>query len=660
MGRGLSLVAAAVLTSAIGSVHADAPAQAVDAATRAPSLTEPAAGSSFGADVAIVYSLPETPLAGSVTLVFTPAGDGVPCTATMLDVPVASFVFSSTTFMDNSSLIASADCTELTSGTYSITLRYQNENGDPAAQTTVTGITIDNVTEPPTFGLANGVRTAGNLALDYVLPETPSSVTVTLAGTVTCLLTLTTTATTVNTVVDLANPTSNPRVMSALGCDDMPDGTYSVTLEYQDAFSNAAAAQTATGFVLDTVTESPTLTAPAVSTAYGSALPLELVWPEDATDGSVILTFAGAQTRVLTLDHTIGEVAGVISPSDLAALDVVTDVSPDLPLPDGVYTVTLRYSDDLGNPSAAVSNSNVTIDTVTASPTVGAPLGTATYGLTMPVTYTLGEATLDGGVSVVLDGDSDCTLTMSDSVEVDTEIVLDDPAASADVVSSTCSSIPSGTYTVTVSARDVLDNPATSVVRTGVRLVRAPGAPAAPTVVPGNARLAVTWAAAADPTSPTSDYVLRYRRASGAAWTEVTGPVSTSTSTTLTGLTNGTAYVVQVAAVNEWGRSGWSPSSVAATPRTTPRKPSAPTALKRNGKVVVSWTAPANGGARITDYEVQYSRNKGQWRTASDGVSTRTSATLTLRSGAYRFRVAAVNIGGRGVRSDPSASLTLR
>lgn len=80
--------------------------------------------------------------------------------------------------------------------------------------------------------------------------------------------------------------------------------------------------------------------------------------------------------------------------------------------------------------------------------------------------------------------------------------------------------------------------------------------------------------------------------------------------------------------------------------------------------VAVSWTAPASdGGAAITDYVVEYSRDgSGSWSPYDDGISAATSATVTGLWGgaAYLFRVAAVNGTGTGAASAPSVPVSPR
>ena len=78
-----------------------------------------------------------------------------------------------------------------------------------------------------------------------------------------------------------------------------------------------------------------------------------------------------------------------------------------------------------------------------------------------------------------------------------------------------------------------------------------PAAPSGLSGVRGNAQVALTWSApTADNGREVTDYVIQYSSNNGTAWTTFTDGVSTTTSATVTGLTNGTSYVFRVAAVN--------------------------------------------------------------------------------------------------------------
>ena len=137
-----------------------------------------------------------------------------------------------------------------------------------------------------------------------------------------------------------------------------------------------------------------------------------------------------------------------------------------------------------------------------------------------------------------------------------------------------------------------------------------PGTPAAPTLTVKDESLDVSWSApASNGGSAITGYkVGRCDNSTGcdaaSEWTTET-LTGTGTSTTLTGLTNGTAYQVRVAAVNRGGDSSWS-ASATATPARAPSQPAAPTVTVWNKSLNISWTAPSANGAAISDYDVQY------------------------------------------------------
>ena len=158
-----------------------------------------------------------------------------------------------------------------------------------------------------------------------------------------------------------------------------------------------------------------------------------------------------------------------------------------------------------------------------------------------------------------------------------------------------------------------------------------PSAPDAPTLTVQSAALAVSWQA---PTSDGGDQVTGYEVGYCTAncgtdtnWTVATLN-STGTATRLSPLANGTAYQVRVAATNSAGDSAWS-ASTTATPATTPAAPSAPTLSVKNTSLGVSWTAPTNGGADITDYDVQYRACTATDKTCTSSPSWPTSGPPT-------------------------------
>lgn len=117
---------------------------------------------------------------------------------------------------------------------------------------------------------------------------------------------------------------------------------------------------------------------------------------------------------------------------------------------------------------------------------------------------------------------------------------------------------------------------------------------------------------------------------------------------TITGLTNGTSYSVQVRAINSIG-PGNSSNSLIGTPATVPSAPTALSSVITSGQVVVSFVSGSNGGSSITDYE--YSIDNGTtFASASTTESPITVGGLT-DGRSYRIKIRAVNAVGAGTAS---------
>jgi hypothetical protein len=171
----------------------------------------------------------------------------------------------------------------------------------------------------------------------------------------------------------------------------------------------------------------------------------------------------------------------------------------------------------------------------------------------------------------------------------------------------------------------------------------------APTIdiaTPGDASVGLSWTApASDGGSDVIGYDIRYST-DGSTWTDA--PTSIGTSATIGSLNNGTEYSFEVRAENAAGLGEWS-AIATSTPRTTPDSPGAPRATSSDGAVELAWTAPADGGATITGYEIQY-RQTGvtTWTDGPLGASSPASITGLVDGTSYDFRVAAANAAGTG------------
>ena len=87
-----------------------------------------------------------------------------------------------------------------------------------------------------------------------------------------------------------------------------------------------------------------------------------------------------------------------------------------------------------------------------------------------------------------------------------------------------------------------------------------PGPPTTVTAVSGNAQATVTWGIpASNGGSPITGYQLQYRPSNGTEWTDLPTPATSPQA--VTGLTNNTAYIFEVRAVNAKGESAWAQSN---------------------------------------------------------------------------------------------------
>ena len=180
-----------------------------------------------------------------------------------------------------------------------------------------------------------------------------------------------------------------------------------------------------------------------------------------------------------------------------------------------------------------------------------------------------------------------------------------------------------------------------------------PDTPSAPTLTAGNAQLSASFTAPDANNSPITGYTYRYST-DESTWT--TSSSFTETSFTITGLTNGTSYYVQVRATNAIGDSSWS-SSASATPATTPDTPSAPTLTAGNLQLTGSITAPDNNGSAITGYKYRYSTDESAWTTSSSFTGTSFTITGLSNGTSYYVQIMATNGAGDSSWSS-SASAT--
>ena len=178
----------------------------------------------------------------------------------------------------------------------------------------------------------------------------------------------------------------------------------------------------------------------------------------------------------------------------------------------------------------------------------------------------------------------------------------------------------------------------------------------------GDGSADLTWTVpVVDNGSAVTGYVVEYSN-DGETWVLVPDALVGS-STTVTGLVNGTSYIFHVAAVNGMGQGGFSDASAAVVPAGIPEAPSDVVAIRGDGFVDVSWNGPLfENGSAVTGYSVDYSLDEGEtWvqLTGENNQSTATALTVpALENGlSYVFRVAAMNAVGQSDYSEWSAAV---
>ncbi|MGO8956723.1 MAG: fibronectin type III domain-containing protein [Streptosporangiaceae bacterium] len=173
----------------------------------------------------------------------------------------------------------------------------------------------------------------------------------------------------------------------------------------------------------------------------------------------------------------------------------------------------------------------------------------------------------------------------------------------------------------------------------------APSAPRSVAAVAGFEQVSVSWAAPkSDGGAPVTGYRLTTRP--GSSVVSVSGDARSST---LTGLTDGKAYKVSVAAVNSAGHGKAALSASVRPQVTVPGPPAGVAAAPVSSGVQVSWQSPASdGGSPVTGYVITVA---GTSRKITAKRLARAIVVTGLATGrSYSFAVAARNAKGTGRR----------
>ena len=154
----------------------------------------------------------------------------------------------------------------------------------------------------------------------------------------------------------------------------------------------------------------------------------------------------------------------------------------------------------------------------------------------------------------------------------------------------------------------------------------------------GDGQVSVSWSApASNGGAAITDYIVQYATSSSGTYTTFSDGTSTTTTATVTGLSNNTPYYFKVAAVNSAGTSSYSTVSASVTPKSVPPVVSSVTA--GNASLTFTWNAITHGG---NTYRIYWGTDS-TFATAysfTETPSTSYTASSLANGTTYYFRVA--------------------
>ena len=176
----------------------------------------------------------------------------------------------------------------------------------------------------------------------------------------------------------------------------------------------------------------------------------------------------------------------------------------------------------------------------------------------------------------------------------DIDLTTLDSTGDPGIVKYTVTGLDNG-VTYTLALRAV--NPSGEGAVSTATVVMVPAAPKL-SAAPGEGQVILSWD---DPGNPTiGEYQLS--QSDPPEWSKITGSNATTTTHTVTGLTNYTGYSFQIRAVNETG-AGPASNSASATPRIgKPAKPTGMSAQAGDAQVMLNWDDPMN--STIDKYQI--------------------------------------------------------
>ena len=229
------------------------------------------------------------------------------------------------------------------------------------------------------------------------------------------------------------------------------------------------------------------------------------------------------------------------------------------------------------------------------------------------------------------------------------------PGSDATTVATTVTGLTNGvSYTFGVRAVNQIG---TSPVLNEVSVTpvgSTPDSPSGLAAVSGDTQVTLRWTDPDD--SSLTHYQYQHKKADGpySRWVDAPDSDATTTTHTVTGLTNRVSYTFGVRAVDENAAGGGSDPATATPTDLSPGRPNGLETETGDTQVTLRWNNPHDSS--LTHYQYQHKKTDGpysRWADAPDSDATTVAATVTgLTNGvSYTFGVRAVDTSGA---SDPA------
>ena len=298
------------------------------------------------------------------------------------------------------------------------------------------------------------------------------------------------------------------------------------------------------------------------------------------------------------------------------------------------YVIRVRALDNQDQILATYSTTAMTA-TLPSAPTK--PVTTVTSGTSVQLAWTAGA---DSGLP-----NNDYKIEFS-SDNGSTWVLFDDGVDSG-LLKNVTGLVRGNSYVFRISAVSTEGEGEKSPTSNAAIPATAPAAPTAPTITSQSSdSIGISWVAPDNGGRPITSYIVYRCSSSGTCGNASVLPrAATSTTATITGLSNGTDYRFSIVAVNAQGQSSLSTLSSIAM---AGNPPSAVSNLRQtsgtNSSVSLAWNNATTSAGSILSYETQYSIDGLTWVTCSTGCGgLNTTATISSLANAqgYFFRVRA-------------------